>query len=403
MNQKNISHFIGLMNHALGGTHFEPDNVNWNQVINLALSHHVEVIIYEAISSLSKDLQPPKSLVGRLEEMVLTLVTKDANQISEVEGLLREFDKKALPAITLKGWVMKDLYPRTDYRYMADTDIFIRSGDEKTIHNIIMNHDFISNGLGDKKDNVYFKQFITLEIHKNLFKYEDEWNEQINNPNSQLYIWNRVEKLDGYSHIYKMDVDYYYVYHLAHMVKHLISGGGGIGVKSIMDVWVYRFANSRKLNFERISDDLDLLGLTDFEKTVWSLAKAWFSDNEIVYPNDSIRQFGEYIIDCGAYGHSDNFVANNEAMRDAKKPTRIGYIARRAFPSKSSMEKRFPKIKTHPVTLPYYWIKRLWRDGVRRKKEVMGEVSSAWNVDYDKIESIHSLYREWGVPRAEEV
>ena len=59
LNQKNISHFIGLMNHALGGTHFEPDNVNWNQVINLALSHHVEVIIYEAISSLSKDLQPP--------------------------------------------------------------------------------------------------------------------------------------------------------------------------------------------------------------------------------------------------------------------------------------------------------------------------------------------------------
>ena len=67
------------------------------------------------------------------------------------------------------------------------------------------------------------------------------------------------------------------------------------------------------------------------------------------------------------------------------------------------MEKRFHIIKTYPVTLPYYWAKRLWRDGLRRKKEVMGEVNSAWNVDYDKIESIHSLYREWGVPRAEEV
>ena len=59
------------------------------------------------------------------------------------------------------------------------------------------------------------------------------------------------------------------------------------------------------MNFERISDDLDLLGLTDFEKTVWSLAQAWFSEDEVIYPNDSIRKFGEYIIDCGAFGNSD--------------------------------------------------------------------------------------------------
>ena len=231
--------------------------------------------------------------------------------------------------------------------------------------------------------------------------YEYEWNRLFNDPNGQMYIWKRTITLDEYQNISAMDVDMYYVYHLAHMVKHLISGGGGIGIKSIMDLWLFRTANESKMSFERISSDLVSLGLTDFEKTVLSLAKAWFSEDEIAYPNDSIRQFGEYIIDCGAYGHSDNFVANNEAMRNAKKPTRIGYIARRAFPSKSSMEKRLPKIKEHPATLPYYWAKRLWRDGVRRKKEVMGEVSSAWNVDYNRVENIHKKYNEWGIPNVE--
>lgn len=402
MNQKIIHDFLGLLKSALGAASFESENVQWNQMLKLALSHHVEVMMYEAMSQLPDEKKPPVDVLNRLEQEAMTYIIQDANQISEVEALIKAFDHHNLPAIMMKGWVAKDLYLRTDFRSRADTDIFIRREDEKNIHTIIMNHGFENHSIGGKKDNVYFKEpFLTLEMHMNLFMYEDEWNRIFNDPNGQMYIWKRTETLDGYQSISVMDVDMYYVYHLAHMVKHLISGGGGIGIKSIMDLWLFRTANESKMSFERIFDDLELLGLTDFEKTVWSLAKAWFSNDEIEYLNDSIRQFGEYIIDCGAYGHSDNFVANNEAMREAKKPTRIGYIARRAFPSKSSMEKRFPKIKEHPAILPYYWAKRLWRDGVRRKKEVMGEVNSAWNVDYQRVESIQKRYNEWGIPRVE--
>lgn len=402
MNQKTIHDFIGLLKFALGTASFESENVQWNQMLKLALSHHVEVMTYEAMSLLHAETKPPVDILNHLEQEAMTCIIQDANQISEVESLIKAFDHHNLSAIMLKGWVMKDLYPRTDFRSRADTDIFIRREDEKNIHTIIMSHGFENHSIGGKKDNVYFKEpFLTLEMHKNLFMYEDEWNGMFNDPNGQMYIWKRTETLDGYHNISAMDVAMYYVYHLAHMVKHLISGGGGIGIKSILDLWLFRTANESKMSFERIADDLELLGLTDFEKTVWDLAKAWFSGAEIVYPNDSICQFGEFIIDCGAYGHSDNFVANNEAMHDAKKPTRIGYIARRAFPSKSSMEKRFPKIKDHPATLPYYWAKRLWRDGVRRKKEVMGEVNSAWNVDYRRVENIHKKYNEWGIPKVE--
>lgn len=173
-------------------------------------------------------------------------VLKDANQISGVEELIKEFDKQNLSVVMLKGWVMKDLYPRTDYRFSADTDIFIHSDDEKKIHDIIMKRGFSNNGIGDKKDTVYFKQFNTLEIHKNLFMYEESWNDAFNDLDSPMCIWKRLKKLDGYSNIYVMDVDLYYVYHLAHMVKHLINGGGGIGVKAILDLWVYRTANSKK-------------------------------------------------------------------------------------------------------------------------------------------------------------
>ena len=401
MDQKTIQDFIGLIKYALGNDQIKFDNVQWKKVMKLASSHHVEVIIYEAIASLPEDVKPAALSKKRIEEKLFPFVLKDANQISGVEELIKEFDKQNLSVVMLKGWVMKDLYPRTDYRFSADTDIFIHSDDEKKIHDIIMKRGFSNNGIGDKKDTVYFKQFNTLEIHKNLFMYEESWNDAFNDLDSPMCIWKRLKKLDGYSNIYVMDVDLYYVYHLAHMVKHLINGGGGIGVKAILDLWVYRTANSKKMDFKRINVDLAVLGLAEFEDTAWKLAKSWFAQDTIVYANDTIMKFGDYIITCGAYGHSDNYVMNSEAMYSAKHPNRVGYIARRAFPSKKSMEKRFPVIKEHPVSLPFYWIKRLWRDGFRRKKEVIGEVDSAWNVNYEKVERLHRLYREWGVPRVE--
>ena len=402
MNQKDINDFIGLIKYALGTTPLQYDNVQWNQIVSLAEMHHVEVMIFEAVSKLLNNTFPDNNAFRRFESESMTGIIQDANQISEVEELVQSFDDNDLSAIMLKGWVMKDYYPRTDYRSRADTDIFIHSEDEKNVHAIIMNHDYKNHSFGGKKDNVYYKApFITLELHKNLFMYEDDWNKKFNDPHSPIYIWNRIEKLDGYHHIYRMDVNMYYVYHLAHMVKHLISGGGGIGIKAFLDLWLYRTANAEKLDYERINSDLEILGLTKFADTAWKLSCAWFSKPEISYPDDSIKDFGNYIMDCGAYGHSDNFVANNEAMREVKKPNKIKYIARRAFPTRQSMEKRFPVIKKHPSVLPYYWIKRLWRDGFRRKKEVMGEVNSAWNVDYNRVDQVHKMYDKWGIPRVD--
>ena len=398
--QKTIADFVGLLKSAVEGKPYHGSQINWREILRLSASHRVDNLIFEAISMLPDEEKPSEKVLAGLEQDSITQVIQDANQISEVEKLIDEFEAQCIPAIMLKGWIMKDLYPRTDMRIRADTDFFIHSEDEKRIHKIIMSHGYTNDGFGEKKDTVYYKEpFITLEVHKSLFMYEDDWNKVFSDAGGSMYIWDRVEKLDGYQYIYRMDVDMFYVYHIAHMVKHLVSGGGGIGVKSIMDLWLYRKANEKQMDFDRINEDLSWLGLVQFADTVYDLACSWFFDEKIIYTNDNIRQFGEYIIDCGAYGHSDNFVANNEAMRDAKNPTRIGYLRRRAFPSKTSMEKRFPKIKQHPVMLPYYWAKRLWRDGVRRKKEVMGEVNSAWNVDYQRVERVHKMYEKWGIPQ----
>ena len=61
------------------------------------------------------------------------------------------------------------------------------------------------------------------------------------------------------------------------------------------------------------------------------------------------------------------------------------------------METRYPALKKHPAALPYYWAKRLWYSGTRRRKEIKGEIESAKNIDYDKVNEIHEMYKEWGL------
>ena len=397
LSQKTIADFVGLLKSAVEGKPYQGSRINWREILRLSGFHRVDNLIFEAISMLSDEEKPPEKVLAEMEQDSITQVIQDANQISETEELMTEFEQHHIHAIMLKGWIMKDLYPRTDLRQRADTDIFIHASDEKTIHQIILNHEFRTVAYGGKKDNVYSKEpFVTLEMHKNLFEYEDDWNEVINNKYGHQYIWKRIEKLGNYHYVHKMDKELYYVYMVAHMAKHL-KDDGGIGVRAFMDLWIYRKAFAGQLDIKRMDEDFVAFGLTTFAERAYQLALSWFDGEEITYPDESYEKFAEYIMSCGAYGNSDNFVVNNEVMRGEKKPGTVGYVLRRAFPTKSSMETRYPALKKHPARLPYYWAKRLWYSGTRRRDAIKGEIESAKHIDYDKVNELHEMYQEWGL------
>ncbi len=397
MQQKTIADFVGLLKSAVDDQPYRGTGINWREILRLSNLHHTDNLIFEAISILPDEEKPSEKVLDRLEQDSITQVIQDANQISETEELMAELEQQQLHVIMLKGWIMKDLYPRTDLRNRADTDIFIHAADEKEIHRIILNQGFKTISYGGKKDNIYSKEpFVTFEMHKNLFEYEDDWNEVINNKHGRQYIWKRTEKLDHYHYIHKMDKELYYVYMVAHMAKHL-KDDGGIGVRAFMDLWIYRKHFAGQLDMERINEDFAAFGLSTFAERSYQLALNLFDREEITYPDNSYEQFAEYIMSCGAYGNSDNFVVNNEVMRGEKKPGTVGYVLRRAFPTKNSMKTRYPALKKYPVALPYYWAKRLWYSGTRRREAIKGEIESAKHIDYDKVNEIHEMYKEWGL------
>ena len=380
---------IDLIRAVILGTD-PPSFDNWEKAYKNAEKHGLHNFMAE-IAPKVKTLSAQEQ--EKMADLQAMSVLKDAVQETEVEQLIRIFDARGIDAIMLKGWYIKQLYPRRDFRIMADTDIIIRKQNEADVHEILTGRGYNCVSASNKKDAAYTKKpFQLLEIHKQLFMYEDKWNDCFNLPSSPMYIWNRFETIDGYKHIYRMDDELFFVYMIAHIAKHLLDDGG-IGVRAFIDIWVYLRCKPN-LDYNIINRDLNMLGLKTFAEKATALTEYWFEGKPA---SPEVGELGRHIFECGVYGKKSFFVANSEVMRDGKKHGKLGYAYKRAFPGMKSMKVRYPKLEKKPWLLPAYYSKRLWYSATRRKASIKGELDSVSSVDYNKIQHIRELYKKIGL------
>ncbi len=382
--------FIKVILAAVTGQALSVD-VDFEQTAKLAHFHGVQGLLFEAIKN-NKDV--PKAIFDSLSQEQMLLLVKDANQENEVSKLMRVFEQREIPVVMLKGWHMKKFYPRPDMRLMADTDMFIKKKDEQIIHSILKKEGYSVVSFGEKKDNVYNKKpFIILEMHKNLFMFEDGWNTFFNSKGSQMYIWNRVEKVEGFEYIYRMDDELFFTYMIAHIAKHLLDDGG-IGVKAFLDVWLF-LEKTPDLKLDIALRDLSVLGLKEFTQKVIDLTQLWFSGKNNF--DKTVEEFGEYILECGVYGNSKFFVATKDGLMNSRKPSQIKYVFRRAFPTVEAMKTRYPQLRNNILLLPFLYIKRLAYSLINRTDSVKGEIEKSGEIDYNEVKKIHRLYQKIGL------
>lgn len=368
-----------------------PEIDDFEAMVSLSRYHLVHNIIAE---TLLREESLPENIRTELINELTSLIIKDANQESETVSLMAFFEENKIPVILLKGWYLKKLYPRTDLRAMADTDIFIRQIDEKIVHEMFKSRDYEIVVFGEKKDNIYRKKpLLIFEIHKNLFMFEDDWNDLFNNENSSMYIWDRTVEIEGYEYVYRMDDELFFTYMIAHIAKHLLDDGG-IGLKSILDVWLFLKGNS-EFDLNKAYDDLEKLELKEFSKNVILLSEYWFSRNNDV--DEKVKMLGNHILDCGAYGNSRVMVATKDEILLSENPSTFKYLFYRAFPKFESMKTRFPQLNSKKWLLPFLYVKRLWYSLIYRRKEVKGEINSAKNIDLTKAKEIQRLYKDIGL------
>lgn len=354
--------FIDLLASVLNGAHPPklPDGFDWEYFCRYAQRNSVANIL--AYSMDEVNVKPSSIVYKVLENDRRYQIIKETSQIVDIEKVVERFEKSQIKNALLKGYFMKQLYPRSDFRTMSDIDMLAQKKNFKKIEKIFKELGFTKRDIIKSSEIHFVKGLLYCEVH-------DDINEELSNYYDN--VWDMVKLRDGFSYSYQMKPEDFYIYNVYHAAKHF--SNGGIGIRMVMDVYVCLQA-FKNLDFEYIDAELKKAGIDEFENAFRAIALNWFSDDKT-----EINSFGEFILYCSTFGAREIYFYQDN------KRTEKYYWLKQVFVPYDRLKHRYSYLEKAPVLLPFswgqYWFSRIivhrdlnFKEGFSdRKKNLEGE------------------------------
>ena len=346
------------------------------------------------------------------------LIYKSVLMDVEREAIQDFFEENNIWYMLLKGMVIRKYYPAPELREMADNDILFDNKYSKEVYDFMTARGYKSDDYNKGYHDEYLKPpAYNFEMHRQLVssKERPKWYEYYKDVKSIL-----INDANGKNQFYFSDNDFY-VYFIVHTYKHFLNSG--MGLRTVLDVYLYLNNLQDKLDFDYIEEQLKKLDAYDFEQTFRSLAFKMFGENakegnaaadELqdsfdAKEQDMLRESFDakkqdklcgsfdakeqdkwwnsfddkehdmlsYILDAGTYGNLENSVAHKMGYTKGEKKKasdKVKYIFRRLFPSMDTIEEFFPFFYKHKWAIPFLYIYRIGKMPFTRRKKVAGEL-----------------------------
>lgn len=343
------------------GTALIDENV-LSEVYSYAVEQDVTYIVASALSKLGLLSGESKAIFFNEQ---LGSVFRNEQFLHDMEFITSVLENNQIAYIPLKGAIIKQYYPRPEMRTSCDIDVLIHEADlqnalEKLyaagcVYVSECSHDvMLSTPAG-----------TYLELHFTLNEYEFSADEILKN------AWDYASVTCDCR--YDFSAEFFIFYHIAHIARHVYTGGCGIrpfvDLKIILDN--FEFDNSK------LTDLLEKAGLTTFYDTAKRLAKMWFEGYE---STELALTLENYILQSGIYGNVENKIA----VINEKNGNKAKYIMSIIFPSLKSLKKKYTILNKAPFLLPfvhvYRWFASFFKGsykGILRIFKTSGNLSDA--------------------------
>lgn len=352
----------------IGREHFDP-------LYQMSQYHGLQAIVWEALNwagllgkmedSLSQKWRQEKEKSVRNE----LLMNAERRQISDF------LEENGIWHCPLKGILLKDLYPSPGMRQMADNDIlYDRAGQEKLIA-FMEGRGYRNYQIGKGVHDIFMRPPVyNFEMHRELFEYTE--------PVLQGYykeVRKRLLRDSGLTYGYHFSDEDFYVYLVVHAYKHYELGG--VGIRFLLDQYVYLRAMREKLDFGYIENQLDLLGIGQFEQRSQRLAFKLLSEPVSIFCmelDEPLKdQLGEMLV-SGVYGtpkicmekRMERFWEVNPAAAGQK----LKYLWSRCFPPMEYYQSNFPGLYRYRLLIPLLFLYRILKALVYKHRSVIEEI-----------------------------
>ena len=403
------------------------------RIYYIAKKHNLVSIMAQAMEKLGfeSDSDIWKRWLKEKNQLIYKSVLMDV----EREAIQDFFEKNNIWYMLLKGMVIRKYYPAPELREMADNDILFDNKYSKEVYEFMTARGYKSDDYNKGYHDEYLKPpAYNFEMHRQLVssKERPKWYEYykdvksilIKDTNENRETAANSESNNTSNQFYFSDNDFY-VYFIVHTYKHFLNSG--MGLRTVLDVYLYVSNLQEKLDFDYIEEQLKKLDAYDFEQTFRSIAFKMFGKNakegnaaadELQdsfddKEQDMLRESFDakkqdklcgsfdakeqdkwwnsfdaqeqemlsYILDAGTYGNLENSVAHKMGYTKGEKKKasdKVKYIFRRLFPPMDTIEEFFPFFYKHKWAIPFLYIYRIGKIPFARRKKVAGELKEVF-------------------------
>lgn len=352
---------------------------DWKQLLKTARSNGLLPCVAFYVQSLAEEQKPQTEIVELLKKVLIQSTVLSVNQLSAVAEMEKAFEENKVFNLVVKGTKTKSRYPDEVLRSMGDIDILYKADQHKAVYDLMMNSLNYEDFQEGRKNDTYTKnKFIVVEAHRELVSTESEFLSYLES------VWERAVPRKDCTYTYEMTLEDEFIYNIIHLVEHFKNGG--VGIRFIMDVYVY---NNIQMNRDYLKNELTKLNLYDFYLTVSSLADYWFGDGE---GTELLQRLGEFIFSSGVFGNHEN--ASALAVEEGGK---LKTLIKICFPGYREMASMFLWLKKYPFLLPIAWVIRAFRSLTKRKGNVKVQLNVIKDGDAEKGKEIRAFYKECGL------
>lgn len=351
--------------------------MNFEEIIKFATFHDVAAITYDALELIEdyiKDKQHEiikDEILVKWKELRDKALCKNLMLDSFRKKLFSYMDRESIWHMSLKGVVLKELYPKQEMRQMADNDILFDATYSKKINKFFVENGYEIISYNKGNHDIYEKKPVfNFEMHTSLFgkSCNEVWIKYYENIEEKL-----IKDENTFERFFTDDD--FYIYFVAHAFKHFNSSGTGI--RYFVDCYVYQ--NCKKLNWEYVENELEKLGILEFEKLLRGVSYKIFGQMESVNKlnEDEYKLLCESIY-SGTYGTMINRIEKklHRVQGDdleINKRTKAKYLFRRFFPPMSFYKEFAPFAYKTKILIPFYWMYRIIRGATFKRKVLYDE------------------------------
>ena len=355
--------------------------------INIAKKHNILNIFYEG--AIKSGISSNEPLLLALYNDLVKNVVIDLHQTSAAKILMDIFESEGIDYLPLKGLILKPLYPKTEMRTMGDADILIKIEQYPKIESILEKNGYTFKYESDH-ELVWTCSSLFLELHKSV----------MTSYNKDFYGyfgtgWSLAQRISDGSSRYEFKNEDFYIYIFVHFTKHYRISG--IGIKHILDLWVYKEAYP-DMDWKYIIKILKQLHLYEFHSNILNVLNVWFNNKASDEKSDFITNV---IFSSGQYGTFE-MTNVNRAIRDSKntgsiQKTKIKNFIATLFPSVSTLEKEYSVLKRLRILLPIIWVVRWFKIIIFKRKDIKHFVNNMKSIDEKTVNEHYSALQYVGL------